>query len=591
MQQPLAGQQPQRDTTTTDTVVVDVPLTPAESLLVDTTAQAEPPIAVEDTLKAPIARWVAPPTYVIGPAYRWNRDELFASGALTLLELLERLPGVTGLRSGWITSAHVAAYLGDPGRVRIYYDGLEIESLSPRTGGVNDLTNIPLWSLEEVVVVRGATELRVYLSSWSYRRTEPNTRTDVFTGDEETNLYRGFYGKRFARGELLQLGAQQYGSNRERQTGVSGDELSVLLRGGWSRRLLSVDAYATRTRRTRQTQFTLTRDDSIPALEETHTIAYLRAGYGDPLAGPWAQLMASHQRVKESPGGSATGPEPDSSRSQSEYVAAAGFARGGARLTAIGRTTVGAGEVRFGQSLEAAWESALLGVTAFAEREGVDSTSRLDLSLRFTPVRFLSLIGAVGQVRDDRTQSTGEDALFARAEAGLRLGETWIGGGVMYRDSVLTTPPEIYDPDLGPTVSDEAVGAFALVRGRVWKGIHIDLTATRWDQPGLYRPQYLTRAQLYLSSRWLRRFPSGDFGILASVTHEYRSAMPFSIENGAFTAAPQSRVLSTLLEIRIVSAVLSWQVRNFLGAQYQIIPGYEMPRITNLYGVRWNFFN
>ena len=37
--------------------------------------------------------------------------------------------------------------------------------------------------------------------------------TAVFTGDEDTNLYRGFLGRRFGHGEAVQAGFQQYGTS------------------------------------------------------------------------------------------------------------------------------------------------------------------------------------------------------------------------------------------------------------------------------------------------------------------------------------------------------------------------------------------
>ena len=57
--------------------------------------------------------------------------------------------------------------------------------------------------------------------------------------------------------------------------------------------------------------------------------------------------------------------------------------------------------------------------------------------------------------------------------------------------------------------------------------------------------------------------------------------------------ATGSRVLSTLLELRIKSAYITWQYRNIIGngTPYALVPGYVMPRLTNLYGVRWEFFN
>ena len=52
-----------------------------------------------------------------------------------------------------------------------------------------------------------------------------------------------------------------------------------------------------------------------------------------------------------------------------------------------------------------------------------------------------------------------------------------------------------------------------------------------------------------------------------------------------------SKTLSAILEIRILRAVISYQQRNVMGYQYQIVPSFEMPRVLAIYGVRWEFWN
>ena len=44
-------------------------------------------------------------------------------------------------------------------------------------------------------------------------KTIPETRTDVSTGDQQTNMYRGYFGQRYRNGLALQFGAQQVGTS------------------------------------------------------------------------------------------------------------------------------------------------------------------------------------------------------------------------------------------------------------------------------------------------------------------------------------------------------------------------------------------
>ena len=64
-----------------------------------------------DSVKPPLTRAEAPSILEIGPARIYDRAALFATGALTLSDLLGRVPGLTELTTGWrgATSACSAA--------------------------------------------------------------------------------------------------------------------------------------------------------------------------------------------------------------------------------------------------------------------------------------------------------------------------------------------------------------------------------------------------------------------------------------------------------------------------------------------------
>jgi hypothetical protein len=55
--------------------------------------------------------------------------------------------------------------------------------------------------------------------------------------------------------------------------------------------------------------------------------------------------------------------------------------------------------------------------------------------------------------------------------------------------------------------------------------------------------------------------------------------------------APGYRLVTFKIEIRVQSAVVSYQFRNLLQAQYQQVPGFNFPRQTQFYGLRWEFWN
>jgi len=79
--------------------------------------------------------------------------------------------------------------------------------------------------------------------------------------------------------------------------------------------------------------------------------------------------------------------------------------------------------------------------------------------------------------------------------------------------------------------------------------------------------------------------------LLGAVVHEYRSGVRYPLANGGVLSVPGYRTISTLIEVRILSATITWQFRNVLGEKYSQVPSFVMPRQTNFYGVRWYFFD
>ncbi|MDQ6887723.1 MAG: Plug domain-containing protein [Gemmatimonadota bacterium] len=556
-----------------------------------------------DSVKAPLSRAEAPLLVDIGHPYRWDRDALFASGALTLADLLARIPGATIFRSGWIATPAHATYLGDPRRVRVFYDGLELDALDPHTGGILDLGEVQLWTLEDVAVERGADEMRIYLRSWRVERTTAYSRTDVVTGDENTNLYRGYFGKRFRNGSAVQLAGQQFGTSSP--LSGSGDALSLLGRLGVARPRWSVDAYVLHSSRSRDLQVGLFAD-SVPALEATRTDAYVRAGLGDPEAGAWAQLTAatldftSRASSALSGFGLPTGTSaPDSSTSHTQYVGAAGFSRWGLRLSGTGRIDRVGKESEKIVSGRASFDRSLLALSLFAERRG-DSVSSLELAGRLMPLSFVSVEGAATRRRLAPPSSAPFDVSSVRVEAGLRVGGLWLTGGMLDRGAVPAAPAlrifganSYADADLA-----KGTGQIGRARGLIWKDIGADAFVIRWDRGDFYLPQLQSREELYLMTRWMSRFPSGHFGLLASAAHEYRRPTAFPVRPEGDGPTPGVR-FSTYrhdfegrLEIRILDAVLFFDfrrgIRPFPG---DLVPGFFTRQQISLYGVRWEFWN
>ncbi|HJP87064.1 MAG TPA: Plug domain-containing protein [Gemmatimonadaceae bacterium] len=548
-----------------------------------------------DTIKPPVGRFADPALYEIGPQYEWDRQQLFATGALTLVDLLDRIPGITTFRSGWLATPQTAAYNNDFSRVRVFYDGIEIDNLDSRTGGVLDLSSIQIWSLEHLSIERSANELRIYMRSWRVDNTDPYTRADVATGNEETNLYRGFYGKRLNNGGLIQVAGQQYGVTSARFAG-SGDALSLLSRIGYARKSWSIDGFVLRHHPTRSIQRALFGRPPVLGLDATYTDAYLRAAIGESNRGPWFQLTAASLGFKGSTAAdrgttaSAFGDTLERRVSESQYVVSGGYTLGAARielddrLRALGGTTYNSASGRFDLV------SPIGVVSAFAQHDGYRQINSVDGGIRAQPLPFLALSGSLSQ--QTPTGSSGQSSVTSlRYEAGIKLLRPWVSGGFISMERGPGLAPIAYDTLLLAAQEGRINGYTGSIRGPLLWGMGIDAWAVHWSKPASpYQPEWQSHSELNYSNNFLKQFPRGDFEIKAAGVYEYRSAarFPLATEDVLSQAA---KTISAILEIRIMRAVISYQQRNILGYQYDIVPGFEMPRVLAIYGVRWDFWN
>ena len=528
----------------------------------------------------------------------WDREALFESGALTLSELLAQVPGATMYTSGFIASVSATSWYGEPGRVRVFLDGVELDPLDLRTGGTADLGTMPIFALEEVAVERAAAELRVHLRSWRVRLTTPQTRTDIVTGTENLNLYRGFFGKRMARGGVLQVAGQQYSTTNGRTRG-DGDALSGFLRLGKASGRLSVDAVALHHGRNRA----VTRRYVLSGAPEAAAIggfvgrdltAYLRAAWGSAdSAGIWWQAIAATvQHVEDdSVRSTAAVPDADTVVTQAQYIATIGLTRGPLRLAATGRARAQWGEMRIAPQVRAAWEQGWLHLAATAETGGPDSTARVDGIARLAPVPWLH-VGAAFSSQTPEDEAVGGPARTAvRGEAGVRLFDRWVTAAVVSRSAGQVLGMPAFDTTYVGVTRAAATGLEVGASGPIFGPFAFAWRGLQWQDEAIYRPQVESHAEIRVVTSLKERLPRAHFLLTAAVSHDYRSGFDAPDGLGGLEHAEGEGAYSFLLEIRLGAARVFWYNRNFVGNVYETVPGYLMPRLVQLYGVRWEFWN
>jgi hypothetical protein len=275
--------------------------------------------------------------------------------------------------------------------------------------------------------------------------------------------------------------------------------------------------------------------------------------------------------------------------SESQFNLSAGYTKGPLRFEFRDRLRTIAGSSYNGVSGRLDLVSPVGVLSGFAEQDGYRKQTNADVGIRAQPLSFLAVSGSVAMSRPTVTGV----ATFtsARGEAAVKFFGPWVGGGFIANDKTAGLAPLAYDTLLLVTPAGRNSGFTGSIRGPLWKGIGIDSWITRWtDNNRAYEPQYQSRAELNYANDFLRRFPRGDFAMKAAAVYEYRGHVTFPLAAGDVVAGT-AKTLSALLEIRILRAVISYQQRNIMGYQYQIIPGFEMPRVLAIYGVRWEFWN
>src|SRR5256714_4556656 len=402
-----------------------------------------------DTIKAPIGRSADPALYEIGPQYEWNRAQLFATGSLSVADLLDRIPGVTTFRSGWLATPQTASYAGDFQQIRVFYDGVEIDNLDDRTGGVLDLSSVQLWSLEHLSIERTGGRVRIYMRSWRVDNTDPYTRVDVATGNEDTNLYRGFYGKRFDNGGVRQFAGQQFGVTSTRFAG-SGDALSLLTRVGVARKSWSIDGFVLRHHPTRDIQRPIAGSGRPPvlALDATYTDAYLRAAVGGVNSGPWAEVTVASLGFKGT-----TSPDRNVSSSpladtlerrasETQYNVSAGLTLGALRVEADDRLRALGGVTYNSTSARADIASPIGTLSGFVEHDGFRGRTSADVGLRAQPLPFFAVSGSVTPSIPFRAGAASlPNSTSMRGEAAIKIVGPRGSAGVLWGERVPVAAP------------------------------------------------------------------------------------------------------------------------------------------------------
>ena len=564
--------------------------------------------------------------------WEWDREGLESTRAVTLLQLLEEVPGVIPLRGGDFGQPQAAtAFAAGAGRVRIFVDGSE---LPPLDGGVVDLARTGLGGLDRVRVERTPGQLRVYLYPHQFSDVRPYSFLEVGTGDLGTNLFRGVFAHPNALGGNIVVTLDRMdteGPGRSEPGASTGVSIRhALYRGenlgfAWELRRMSSK-----------------RPDELwtpPALNRSDVGVRVRYSWA-----PWLQggLFLQRSALSEGAGdqGLAASREPEplvntEARTQigahlsavrthwwadaaythqggPGWAASAQSVRGGGHLPALGGVSGGverqeweargATQNRHGRL----WTRPLVGFSLFAEVE--DGT--LGVPSWIAPRIPADTVSGPSEPGTGQTDplpplppgstetaaySAVTDRRAMRGGVEYRRGSLAVGAAylVMEADSLhpLGLPT---DRDAPPQAAQRLTGfevSGSLPLSPLMTGLALQGSAQLWDEAAVWR--YLPKLTYHARLSYHRTFlESQNLELWTDIGARGRDPMRIASPTAGADTAPFQQSWFARLQIRVTSVRLFILVDNLTArTENQDYPDRLQPRLRSMYGIRWTLWN
>ena len=578
------------------------PDTLARPLERDTLAQDTVPV---DTLPPPPPRLpdLANPGPVgwAGGVWAWSRDELVRLPDLSLLHLLERVPGLTPVRTHFAGQAESPAVFGaGAGAIRYVVDGFELD---PLTGPTLDASRLPLLALESVRVERRPTGATVWIETLSPSDPRAESIIEAGTGDFDTNLFRGMLLLPSALGGPLGLGFERLSTD-----GFGSGGFNQI--GGWLKWTFVRDSTGVQLL---YRQSAMNRDGVGAGLEGERRDWALRAR--TRRWGVTGEVFAGASSLEDALGDALTLRE--------------GTAQGGVQLSAtpvwpFPSEVRAAARLRShprlpGRELELqSWHRPLpwLGVGLDYEIGYLDDPEGSELGHTTLSARLGPLLGltAFAQLEPRRTRAVfgppdpsgfADSALHVVEREGFRAGLELDLAGVRAGAALIETAADsaaglglTFDAPTPLFPVDPATGYEAYVSLPTgWRPLRVEGWYTGFQEPPRpwpYLPEYHWRAGVAYHQLPL---PSGNLEIYLMAEHEFRGGMWVPVAASTTAPAALGRVgsyrasnLELTIRVLTVRAFLRWN-NMFNRREMADVPGFALPGTRVVYGVKWTFHN
>ena len=577
---------------------------PRDTVPADTIA---PPGQEPDTIIPPAVRFPSmPPRPFVaagGTEWVWDREMLLREADVSLVELLERVPGITTFRAGMFVQPEAAsAFGGTVARTEIEIDGYRID---PLAGSTFDLSQLALGHLREVRVQRRLGVLRILLTTEFPEAGQPYTRVEAGIGVPAANLFRGL----FLAPDVI-IGPLALGIERLDTDGTGRAEPAGLF-SGWAKWAWT---NGTRGVQVEWMRGTLDRESSSPWVVNRVRQDIIVRARNEFLPGFVGEIYAGRSTLDETmPGPDAESPDLRTERASVQAGVRTGLQLPWAALAAslryrsLGNLPVGEAQVELETETGPLRVSADIGVSAW---DGGGSTShggvRAEVGGLFASDTRAGASAFGELTRGTRgapefDESVDEDFVLSyrtgwRAGVALDLGRASGSVAFVHLEQDWAWPFWLdFDRVAAPQPLGSAQGLEAHGRVVLWPEF---LTLSSWitdwqDADGwTWLPSRSWRTALELHTLPLE---SGNLEILARAEAHMRGSVlafdPAALDGvGAYTRLPAYTTADGYLQIRVIDvrAFIRWE--DILG-NIEDLPGriQRGPRI--FYGVKWNLWN
>jgi hypothetical protein len=622
---PPSAPAPARDTiprTGRDTVLVPIPpeAQGRDSLPDKATHDSVPADSLRPAPNFPA--WPEPPSGSWQGTWTLTQADLQHYHGLSIVELLERVPGVLAIRTGSLGQPlALSAFALGGGRTRVFLDGYE---LLPISTGVFDLQQVQSVDLQAVRVERALAGMRIDITTFRQSDRRPVAIVEAADGDFATRVLRGFFTRAVGTRDEIQ------GTFDLASTGGYARQgpFNVTTFGARWSHLFGADRgiqLEYRRQNLDRDQPENARSSVVLPFEESSDRSDLilrgRTRLGSRL---WLDAFAGRTRREPASGDSATlGGSASQFGGRAALVSSFGTLNGEARVVRGDGSTYSPSATDLSVRLDLtplSWLAATGQARSFTlgGEVGVETeaSARIGPAAGFTAFATLSagkrpVLFARDSVLTRRTfaglgteagGTVSDTSLVFGARTGsltgLRLGGEWTRGSLVAGAAALRVDPaQVAGFGLGFDAAGEPAPGAASNGVEAYASIPLYPNGIRLD--GWYVKLQDTGGRAYLprdfgagSLQYHRVFFTGNLEPTARLEAVVRGPGLVADSTGAFTTTPRYAIVNFFLQVRIIDVQVFVRAANLLNRRDAVdVTGYPLPGAIALYGFRWYFRN